>query len=181
MNYSLPGSSIHGIFQARIPQWAAISFSRRSSPARDWTQVSCIVGRCFTIWATREVLEDLFYSLTFMRKKISMKFGSFMLLTLTFFYSVTFNPIPKNVILNSKDFMSHLVFFLSNFGSFQDRQSSLFSTQRGRKLEICFITLSVLFNLRHAFWPCDHGKREMKWSLLLCLLLRFSHLKMTRK
>ena len=51
---SLPGSSIHGIFQARILEWVAISFSRRSSGPRDWTRISCIVGRCFTIWATRE-------------------------------------------------------------------------------------------------------------------------------
>ena len=43
---SLPGSSVHGIFQARILEWVAISFSRRSSQPRDWTQVSCIVGRC---------------------------------------------------------------------------------------------------------------------------------------
>ena len=50
---NLPGSSIHGIFQARILEWVAISFSRSSQP-RDWTQVSRIVGRCFTIWATRE-------------------------------------------------------------------------------------------------------------------------------
>ena len=56
MDCSLPGSSIHGIFQARILEWIAISFSRRSSQPRDWTQVSRIVGRCFTIWATREVL-----------------------------------------------------------------------------------------------------------------------------
>ena len=43
----------HGIFQARILEWVAISFSRRSSQPRDWTRV--IVGRCFTVWATREV------------------------------------------------------------------------------------------------------------------------------
>ena len=55
MDCRLPGSSVHGIFQARILEWVAISFSRRSSWPRDWTQVSCIVGRCFTIWATREV------------------------------------------------------------------------------------------------------------------------------
>ena len=52
MDCSLPGSSIHGIFQARILEWVAISFSRRSSRPRDWTRISCIVGRCFTIWAT---------------------------------------------------------------------------------------------------------------------------------
>ena len=55
IDYSLPGSSVHGIFQARILEWVAISFSRRSSRPWDWTQVSCIVGRHFTIWATREV------------------------------------------------------------------------------------------------------------------------------
>ena len=54
MDYSLPGSSVHGIFQARILEWVAISSSRRSSRPGDWTRVSCIVGRCFTIWATRE-------------------------------------------------------------------------------------------------------------------------------
>jgi len=56
MNCSLPGSSIHGIFQARILEWVAISFSRRSFRPRDWTQVSRIVGRRFTVWATRELI-----------------------------------------------------------------------------------------------------------------------------
>ena len=56
MDCSLTGSSIHGIFQARILEWVAISFSRRSSQPRDWTWVSCVVGRRFTIWGTREVL-----------------------------------------------------------------------------------------------------------------------------
>ena len=43
-----------GIFQARILEWVTNSISRRSSWPRIWTQVSQIVGRCFTIWATRE-------------------------------------------------------------------------------------------------------------------------------
>ena len=42
-------------FQARKPEWIAISFSRRSSQPRDWTRVSRIVGRRFTVWASREV------------------------------------------------------------------------------------------------------------------------------
>ena len=54
MDSSLPGSAVHGIFQARILEWAAISFSRGSSQPRDWTQVSCIADRRFTVWATRE-------------------------------------------------------------------------------------------------------------------------------
>ena len=40
MDCSLPGSSVHGIFQARRLEWVAISFSRRSSRPRDWTRVS---------------------------------------------------------------------------------------------------------------------------------------------
>ena len=54
MDCSLPGSSVRGILQARILQWVAISFSRRSSQPRDRSWVSRIAGRCFTIWATRE-------------------------------------------------------------------------------------------------------------------------------
>ena len=51
---SLPGCSVHGILQARILEWVAISFSRGSSKPRDRTWVSHIAGRCFTLWATRE-------------------------------------------------------------------------------------------------------------------------------
>ena len=42
MDCSLPGSSVHGIFQARILKWVAISYSRGYSRPRDWTRVSCI-------------------------------------------------------------------------------------------------------------------------------------------
>ena len=54
---SLPGSSVHGILQARIPEWIAVLSSRGSSQPRDQTQVSLIAGRFFTIWATRETQE----------------------------------------------------------------------------------------------------------------------------
>ena len=56
MDCSLPGSSLHGILQARVLEWVAISFSRGSSRPRDWTPVSCIAGRRFNLWATREAL-----------------------------------------------------------------------------------------------------------------------------
>ena len=46
----------HGILQARVLEWVDIPFSRRSSQPRDQTQVSCIAGGFFTIWATREAL-----------------------------------------------------------------------------------------------------------------------------
>jgi len=54
MDCSPPGSSVHGIVQARVLEWIAISFSRGSSWPRDRTQVSCIAGRHFTVWATGE-------------------------------------------------------------------------------------------------------------------------------
>ena len=56
MDGSLPGSSAHEIFQARVVEWAAISFSRGCSQPRDRTRVSYIADRCFTAWATREAL-----------------------------------------------------------------------------------------------------------------------------
>ena len=52
--YSSPGSSVHGISQARILEWVSIPFSRGSSQSRDWTWLSCTAGRFLTIWATRE-------------------------------------------------------------------------------------------------------------------------------
>ena len=55
MDCNLQHSSIRGIFQARVLKWVAISFFRGSSRSRDWTWVSRIVGRCFTVWTTREV------------------------------------------------------------------------------------------------------------------------------
>ena len=60
MDCRLPGSSIHGIFQARVLEWVAIYFSRRSSQPRDPTQVSRIAGRSFTIWATREARSSVY-------------------------------------------------------------------------------------------------------------------------
>ena len=54
MDCSLPGFSVRGIFQTRVLEWVAISFSRGSSWPRDWIQVSRIARRHFTLWATRE-------------------------------------------------------------------------------------------------------------------------------
>ena len=65
MDCSPLGSSVHGILQARI---LAIPFSRGSFWLRDWTWVSCIVGRPFTVWAPREAIsqkgKDTYYILT---------------------------------------------------------------------------------------------------------------------
>ena len=55
---SPPGSSVHGIPQARILECVAISFSRGSSPPRDWTWVSCIAGRFFTAEPWGKLIKD---------------------------------------------------------------------------------------------------------------------------
>ena len=65
MDFSLPGSSVHGIFQATVLEWFAISFSRGSSRPRDWTQVSRIVSRRFTAWATRKAHRGVQSSIIF--------------------------------------------------------------------------------------------------------------------
>ena len=54
MDCSLPGLSIHGILQATVPEWVAISFSRGSSRPRNQTQFSCIAGRQILYWLNYE-------------------------------------------------------------------------------------------------------------------------------
>ena len=57
MDCSPPSSSVHGILQARILEWVAISFSRGSSQPRDRTQVSHTAGKRFNLCTTREALK----------------------------------------------------------------------------------------------------------------------------
>ena len=54
MDCSPPGSSVHGILQAKILEWVAIPFSRGSSQPRDQIQISCIAGEFFIIWTTKQ-------------------------------------------------------------------------------------------------------------------------------
>ena len=70
-----PAFSVHGIFQARILQWVAISSSRGSSWPRDQTWVSCTAGRLFTIWATRKALPSLKYSSYFVEYPLFWDFS----------------------------------------------------------------------------------------------------------
>ena len=73
MNCGLLCSSIHGIFQARVLEWVAISFSRGSSWPRDWTQVSHLAGRSFIVWASREALGDVPFLISLLIKMRSRK------------------------------------------------------------------------------------------------------------
>ena len=61
---SLPGFSICGIFQARGPEWVAISFLGGSSRSKDQTEVVRIAGRHYILWATREAPQSMHYILT---------------------------------------------------------------------------------------------------------------------
>ena len=51
-----------GVFQAKILEWVVMPSSRRSSWPTDWTWVSCIAGRFFTVWATRETFSSVQFS-----------------------------------------------------------------------------------------------------------------------
>ena len=53
---SPPGSFVHGILQARIQKWVAISISRGSSRPRDQAHISCIGKQMLEHWATKETL-----------------------------------------------------------------------------------------------------------------------------
>ena len=61
MDYSPPGSSVHGILQTRILKWVVIPFSRGSSQPRDQTQVSRIAGRFFTFEPPGKPLNTYYY------------------------------------------------------------------------------------------------------------------------
>ena len=84
MDYSLSGSSVHQIFQARILEWVVILFYRASSQLRDQTLVSLTAGRFFTVWATRlpeyrlsyrEFSTILFWNKHFGKKKFKDTLG----------------------------------------------------------------------------------------------------------
>ena len=96
---SPPGSSVRGILQARILEWVVMSSSRGSSQPRDWTQVSCVAGVFFTIWATREGLKVAFVYLNILIFPTTFKFERFQTLR-KFVYSI--NPVltfhPYSVI-----------------------------------------------------------------------------------
>ena len=70
MDCSLPSSSIRRILQARILECVAISFSRGASQPRNWTWISCIAGRFFTIWATWEAILQISCPLIWLAFKI---------------------------------------------------------------------------------------------------------------
>ena len=59
MDCSLSNSSVYEILKVRILEWVAISFTSGSSQPRYLTWISCVAGRCFTTWATKEAQYNL--------------------------------------------------------------------------------------------------------------------------
>ena len=87
MDYSLPGSSVHGILQARKLEWVAVPFSRGSSQPRSQTEVSCIAGSFFTSWVTREALAIL-NSAAVNHTEVHVSFSIMVFLGLEQFYNL---------------------------------------------------------------------------------------------
>ena len=115
MDSSPPGSSVHGILQAKILEWVAIPFSRGSSQLRDQTWVSCIAGRFFTGWAIREIHQTCFspnvlisgnriINLSLKKKKLPWTYISlltvlpFIFLSLTFKQQILLVPPSKCIL-----------------------------------------------------------------------------------
>ena len=109
MDCSPSGSSVHGISQARILEWVAISFSRGSSQPRDWTCVSCIGRQILYLWATWEthcpltgrLKRPMFWGLIYISIYIYMCCWPFFISVPTSYYSkdcCSFNPVLPNTV-----------------------------------------------------------------------------------
>ena len=102
-DYNLPGSSVHGTLQARRLEWVAIPFSKGSSWSKDQSQVSCIIGKFFTLWATKEAQSNKPYTLhrvwypcllLYHPKEIGQKLGLLFLNNTFLQYNHDFNCYP---------------------------------------------------------------------------------------
>ena len=169
MDCSLLGSSIHGIFQARVLEWVAISLSRGSSQLRDWTQVSRIVGRRFTVWATREArCRKSEKNPTSLKKKISI------------------SPMEINVRainLSFYSFIQILVLWLHGIGWLNEwRTKNLFCLEctGDGAVDGVFIFFFCCQIFKQRRWECLHWtNRELEifWNLLffpLAVLLNWN-------
>ena len=106
MDCSLTGFSIHGIFQAKVLEWVAISFSRGSSQPRDQTQVFHIAGRLFTLWATKEAKQT---NMPF-QKGNCLSYSQAISLLAYAFFSVKFSPLTRvdGMLLTISNFQQYV-------------------------------------------------------------------------
>ena len=175
---SLPGSSVHGILQARILEWVAISFSRGSSWPRDQTQVSCIAGSFFTIWATREVP-----TLQYLPLKTSLK--SLPELAPVWFFSLSHTyhalvipslPAPRTPLFPPWDFV--LVFAPKRDSSFPNLCTAYFRISFLPLPDVTstettpLTTSSELSALSLLYFPSWNYVQGLAGVFLICLLRR---------
>ena len=102
MDYNAPGSSVRGIFQARVLEQVAVSFSRGSSQPRDWTYISCI-GRwilyhCVTYEASIYLFRFFAFILGYYKiLNVFLVLYIRSLLVISFIYSIDAHPLwPSN-------------------------------------------------------------------------------------
>ena len=95
MDCSLPGSSVHGILQARIMEWVAMLSSRGSSQPRNWIQVSCIASGFFTDWATKEA-QVATYTISINRVQFTLQFTTSIYWWLQSSISLPIIILPRN-------------------------------------------------------------------------------------
>ena len=76
MDFSPPGSSVHGILQTRVLEWVAISFSRESSQPRDWTWVPTLQAYSLLSEPTRKAPKECLTSCSSLRRSEIVQVGS---------------------------------------------------------------------------------------------------------
>ena len=110
MDCSPPGSSIHGIFQARVPEWVAISFSRGSSRPRDRTQVSHIVARRFYHLSHQEVLcaLDLLFSSSVWTGGFCLSFVILLLISVVLASNIAILQIHSCILISQSGMRSSI-------------------------------------------------------------------------
>ena len=141
MDHSPPGSSVLGIFQARILEWVAISFSRGSSPPWDWTWVSYIAGGFFANWATREA--PFFHDFSNLNLFVLVRLAKVFLLLLIFSKS------QRSILLIFLHLPSSYLFLL---------WSLLFPS-------ICYFWISLIFICNFLRW-----KIKLRFSIFYFLM-----------
>ena len=140
MDCRLPGSSVHGIFRARVLEWIAISFSRGSSQPRNGNRVSHIVGRCFTVWATMEIIISIIIISTSICLWCSYSFPGLGSLCLTV-NILTFNHLYWLVIFFLADIVMlncHIALWYNSNYSFNLRPNVKHSSRSSTRCYISF-------------------------------------------
>ena len=132
MDCSPPGSSVHGISQARILEWVAISFCMGSSLLRDQTPVSCIGRRILYCWATREALKGALkdiYILELINLNMEGSFLKklFLLHNMLNFFSLR-RPFQITLARNMSTLLSLNIMFTKDHGSGSPGACLSFST-----------------------------------------------------